>query len=351
MAAEEMSHHVGLIGTKTTVRTVTYDVAIIGAGMAGLSAARTLRAAGLNVIVVDKGRGVGGRLATRRIGDARLDHGAQFFTVRGDDFRSMVDEAIAAEVVHVWCHGFSGDDGYPRFACAGGMTGLAKWMAADLAESGDLKLSTRIEHIGHDGSQWTLADDTQTVASAPAVIITAPVPQTLDLFAASEMAPDAQILEELQQIQYKPVLGLLVTLDSPSALQSPGAVQATEDDHFTFIADNVAKGVSTSPAVTFHANGAVSSQRWDDPEDVVIQDFLEVAKPWIGDAAVLEVELKRWRFAGPRQPHPERCVVAFNSPGLIVLGGDAFGGPKVEGAFNSGLACAQKTLVEREESN
>lgn len=59
-------------------------IVIVGAGLSGLVAARSLAASGHDVSVLDKGRGVGGRLATRRIGDAVLDHGAQFFTVRTD---------------------------------------------------------------------------------------------------------------------------------------------------------------------------------------------------------------------------------------------------------------------------
>ncbi|MSO32728.1 MAG: FAD-dependent oxidoreductase, partial [Ilumatobacteraceae bacterium] len=60
-------------------------VVVVGAGIAGLTAARALSHAGHSVIVLDKGRSVGGRMATRRIGDATVDHGAQFFTVRSDD--------------------------------------------------------------------------------------------------------------------------------------------------------------------------------------------------------------------------------------------------------------------------
>ena len=57
-------------------------VTVIGAGLAGLIAAQQLHNNGHDVVVLDKGKSPGGRLATRRIGDATLDHGAQFFTVR-----------------------------------------------------------------------------------------------------------------------------------------------------------------------------------------------------------------------------------------------------------------------------
>ncbi len=246
----------------------------------------------------------------------------------------------------MWSHGFSKDDGYPRYACAGGMTALAKWMSTELLEAGALTLATRIERLDHDGSHWHLHSDTENVAHAPSMIITAPVPQTLELFEASSLHLEDDTRNSLQAMKYKPVLGLLLTLDAAPAIPAPGAIQASEDEHFTFVADNVAKGVSSTPAVTLHANGVVSAARWDDPEAEVINDFLELARPWISDANVKEAELKRWRYAGPVEPYPHRSLTAIDTPGTIVLGGDAFGGPKVEGAFNSGVACAQAVLAQ-----
>ncbi len=88
-------------------------VVVVGAGLSGLVAARRL-ADDHEVVVLDKGRSVGGRLATRRIGDAVLDHGAQFFTVRGEALRAHTDDWLARGVARVWCHGFGDGDGYPH---------------------------------------------------------------------------------------------------------------------------------------------------------------------------------------------------------------------------------------------
>ena len=113
------------------------DVLVVGAGLSGLLAASTLAARGLTVQVVDKGRSVGGRLATRRMGPGRADHGAQFFTVRDPAFAALVKQWEAAGHVYTWSHGWSDGslgqtppDGHPRYATAEGMNTLAKVLAA-----------------------------------------------------------------------------------------------------------------------------------------------------------------------------------------------------------------------------
>ncbi|TAG26337.1 MAG: FAD-dependent oxidoreductase [Burkholderiales bacterium] len=86
--------------TKNTQR----HIAIIGAGMAGITAARTLIQAGFKVTVLDKSRGAGGRMSTRRTEFGSFDHGAQYFTVRDDRFRQMMAWALgtAPDVARPW---------------------------------------------------------------------------------------------------------------------------------------------------------------------------------------------------------------------------------------------------------
>ncbi len=317
-------------------------VLIIGAGLSGLTAARELLATDMQVQIVDKGRGVGGRLATRRMGNARLDHGAQFFTVRGDEFRATIDAAIDQGVVDVWSHGFGDGDGYPRYFCPNGMTALAKWLTEQVTAAGaTMSLGTRVSHIAAKEQGWELPLDSGGELTAHDLIVTSPVPQTLDLIDDGGVVLDPAVRAELDAMSYKPVIAVLATLDGPSAIPAPGGVQQSEDDVFSFIADNQQKGISPEPAVTFHANGSLSTERWDDDDATVLADLLTEAQPWLGTANVVDAQLKKWKYAGVYVPHSDRCVVAADMPGALILAGDAFGGPKVEGAFNSGLAAAR----------
>jgi predicted NAD/FAD-dependent oxidoreductase len=106
------------------------DVLIVGAGMAGLAAASVLCATDHCVVVVEKSRGVGNRLATRRIGEATLDFGAQFMTARDPRFKSAIDGWCASGVVRVWDWSTpEHPDRHLRWRGRPAMTGLPKHLA------------------------------------------------------------------------------------------------------------------------------------------------------------------------------------------------------------------------------
>jgi len=307
------------------------SIVVVGAGLSGIIAARSLQAAGRAAVLLDKGRVPGGRLATRRVAGGTLDHGAQFFTVRSEAFGATVADLVAAGAVQEWCRGFNETDGYPRYAAANGMNALARTLAADL----DVRCDVTVQSITRGPDGWRIATGAGTL-DAPAVVLTAPLPQALALLDAGGTAYDP----ELAAVTFHRVLALLVTLDGAPAVGEPGARQLG-DGLFSFVADNARKGVSAVPALTLHVAHGPSADRWDDPDDDVRADLLAAAAPWIGGARVVEAQLKRWRYAGPVIPRPEHGVTVDDG---LVLAGDAFAGAKVEGAFLSGLAAAASLL-------
>jgi predicted NAD/FAD-dependent oxidoreductase len=321
---------------------------VVGAGISGLLAARSLLDEGWEVTVVDEGRGVGGRMATRRMIDRRVgtgtfDYGAQVFTVREDRFQASVDAWLEAGVATEWSRGFpdasggGGEDGYPRYRGATGMTSIPKYLARDLdVRTGERAISARIE----DGSWVVLCEDGLEVYGG-ALLLTAPVPQSLAL--VSDEVPDAA-RTELERVAYDPCVAVLALLDGPSGLPPPGGVQI-KGEPLDWIGDNQQKGISEAPAITIHAGPRWSAANHDVPDDEVARALLGFAEESLGrfTSSALETSVVRWRYSWVTGSHPERCLVAAPRPPLV-FAGDGFGSPKVEGAALSGLAAADALL-------
>ena len=355
----------------------SWDAVVIGGGIAGLSAAGALAAAGRRVLVLDKSRGVGGRMATRRIGGAVCDHGAQFFTVRTGEFATVVEDAVRAAAVAEWCRGFSRDgsigvddsetgeietgDGHPRYRGGRGMTDLPKWLAARLGDWGDaveIRTAAKVASIAAANGGVRITIDREgggsEIVAASGVVLTPPVPQVLELMQAGGLlaggSVDQEAIESLRTVDYDPCFTALLVLDRPSLVPLPGAIQfaAQITGPVTWIADNQQKGISTVPALTVHATSRFSREWFDTPLDEVGAMLIAAVSPWIdGDpaTAIVERSVHRWKFAAPTTILPERCVAVSMVPPVVCCG-DAFAGPRVEGAATSGMA-AGRWLVDR----
>ncbi|WP_372366331.1 NAD(P)/FAD-dependent oxidoreductase [Candidatus Uabimicrobium sp. HlEnr_7] len=319
--------------------TKIYDTIIIGAGISGLIAATQLQKAGKNTIVVDKARGVGGRMATRRFAEATFDHGAQFFTVRSSEFANFIREAEKQNVVRKWCSGFLygeknnevvlRDDGYPRYCGTKGMTSLAKMLSTDL----EIKLQEKIESANYNGN-WHVHGTQEYVGKS--VIMTAPIPQSLAIL--KDVDFDGR--EALTNIEYTPCFAIMVKMSAPSNIPQPGGIKNMSAD-IEWIGDNTQKGISSKPSITIHATADFTQKNWDSDFDEVANILLQQAQKWLnGDMDSYQVH--RWRYCGPKNVYPHKCFTAKNLS--LVMCGDAFAGPKVEGAFLSGIAAAQATL-------
>jgi renalase len=306
-------------------------VVIIGAGLAGIACARQLAPAGHQVTVLDKGRSVGGRMATRRIGNATLDTGAQFFTVRSDPFAALVHDWVGDGAAAVWHHGFAGsEDGYPRYRGTPSMNGIVKHFAAPLH---DVRCSATVRHV--EPGIVELEDETSIAADA--IVITAPVRQSAVFLERSGI----ELPDWAGNMAYWPTLALLAVLDGPSAVPPPGGVQDA-DETFHIVVDNMHKGVSSATALTMHVRDEISEARWGEDHDAVHRDLLAAAQPWFGSSKVITSEVKRWRYATPKTIWPEPFLAVAD--GHILLAGDAFAGPRIEGALLSGWAAAELLL-------
>ena len=326
-----------------------FSCLIIGAGMAGLMAAQTLQAQGVAVTLLDKGRSVGGRLATRwratATGEkAYFDYGAQFFTVREARFQRYVDEWLAAGLVSEWSRGFSHRTGaaqtdvHPRYRVTGGMNALARHLAQGLT----IHTHTTVKSVSHSSNHWQVQLTNGELHSSDTLLLTPPVPQTLALLDAGTCALPAAARADLERIAYDPCMALLVELDAPSRLPAPGAVQLQQEP-LTWIADNHRKGISPAAyTATLHAGAEFTRAHWDADHETIAQKLLHAASEWLR-VPVKSWQVHRWRYSQPVQLHPAPCLFV-DEPAPLAFAGDAFGAPRVEGAALSGMAASHALL-------
>ncbi|NTU55615.1 MAG: NAD(P)-binding protein [Anaerolineales bacterium] len=314
------------------VSQINTDILIVGAGMTGLLAAADLDASGFQSLVVDKGRGVGGRLATRRIGSAAFDHGAQFITARTPRFANLLEEWRGLGLLAEWYRG--GEDDHIRWRGFPSMTAVPKHLAKSL----NVRLEMKMTALKQENSRWLAVFENGETVAAGAVLLTAPVPQSLALLDAGGVALEASMREQLDAVEYEACMAVMAVLNGQSNIPQPGFVRP-ESGPVAWIADNQMKGVSASRAVTIHATPVYSSTHWDDDRREIGRDLLAAAAPWLG-SEIAEFQVHAWRYARPAKGQSHPCMTLNRSPSLVIAG-DAFGGPRVEGAALSGWAAAE----------
>lgn len=187
-----------------------YDVLVVGAGMTGLMAALRLHALGQRVRLVDKGRSVGGRMATRRVGPGFADFGAQFITAHDASFADLLAHWEEAGLVHPWAAGFAQGSlrpspdvvFYPRYVARDGMTSLAQHLAHEL----DVQTQVTVKAVRQVQGGWQVEDAAGGLTLARRVLLTPPVPQSLTLLAAGNVELSAADQAALAAITYDPCL-------------------------------------------------------------------------------------------------------------------------------------------------
>jgi renalase len=307
------------------------DCIVIGAGLSGLAAARTLQSAGLGVLLLDKGRRVGGRMASRHFEGAHFDYGAQFFTARDPEFRRVVDGFLGTDAAAPWFD----REGETRYCSPLGMNALPQ----SLAEGLRVVCGVTVAAVRRDQNLWRIVTEEGEEYSTEVLVVTTPVPQALALLELSEQARN-----DLSTIEYHRCVAILAVLAGESAIPAPGFLRIAQEPLQT-LADNRQKGLDGEmTGVTILAGPAFSLLHWETAKEEAAKLLLAAATPWLG-SPVTHWRYHRWRYSQPVQTFDARCYGIEGGPPLV-LAGDAFGGPRVEGAFLSGVAAAN-WLLER----
>lgn len=318
---------------------------IVGAGISGLLAAQRLRDYHIDVTILEKSRASGGRMAKKMVDDAVFDIGAQFMTTRERNFRERVERWMSKSEVLPW---YTGPLGNMRYVGLGGMTTVPSRIASEL----NVLYSQKVVKVAFKSKRWHVttqphgSDATQSF-SADWLILTAPVPQSLQLLADSGINLDFDEEEELQKIHYVRCISVYALLKGPAGLPNPGAMDLNHDA-LRWIGDNFAKKISpVEGAITIHSSPRFANAFWDRPEQEQIDALLTAAKPFL-KSEPLQAWRHRWRFSEPtriyKEKQPFRKPFFIDDAQHLGMCGDAFNGPRIESAGLSGMALASAII-------
>jgi predicted NAD/FAD-dependent oxidoreductase len=293
-------------------------VVVVGAGIAGLACARELTAAGVTVRVHERGRVVGGRLASKRLDGRYADIGAAYFVADDPAFARLAGQWRTRGLARPWTDTLAVFPGEPttgpmRWAAPGGLRSLA----TDLAEGLDVRLNSELTALPED---------------ADAVVLAMPGPQALRL------DPPAAVAEAARAQVWEPVLAAVCTYGRRSWPQLHGAFVNDHPVLATIFDDGDRRG-DDAPVLVAHSTGGFARPRLADPA-AAAGELAAAVNEVLALTEQPEVRVHRWTYAQPAPGAP-----GFAADGRVWLAGDAFGRPRVQTAWLSGRAAARAVLA------
>ena len=321
----------------------TSHVAVIGAGIAGLSCATALQKSGVTVSLFEKSRGPAGRMSTRRGDGWQCDHGAQYFTARHADFRAEVARWQAAGVAALWTPKLCVYDGVSyvntastveRFVGTPRMTAPAHFLADALT----IRNATTIQQLQRDNNRWQLLSAEHGLIDAhfDAVLLAVPAPQVVPLL----RLPAPALAELAGSARMRGCWALMLRFAAPVALPFDAAF--VNLGPLRWIArDNAKPGRGGAETWLLHASAEWSTAHLEDDADSVAAMLLDAFRQ-LGGPAPQYYTAHRWRYADTAPALENVCV--WHADEGVGLCGDWLNGGKVEGAWRSGRALAAQVL-------
>ena len=364
-----------------TIRSDQPRVAVVGAGIAGASCARSLAQAGWQVQLFDKSRGPGGRLATRRMGwtddagrlrQTLLHHGAPGFTARSPEFVQWLQPAVAAGALQAWqpvvASGSrpAGDDPYTvRYRGLPDGPALCRWMLQGLPGL-HTHWNVAVDQLTHGADGWRLLAGGQPLGEAvDAVVLALPPAQ-----AAPLLAPHRRDWAQRASLVLMQPCWTLMGVSGPLPAERadaapPWQIARPQQGALAFILRE--PGEADELRWVLHARAGWSRQHLEDLPEQVLPALQAALQAWLGAALPWRhAVVHRWRYAVPAaQPLPFDAAAGDDAPPApaacwwdagLGLGacGDFLGrapaspvgsGGTVEGAWASGRAMAAEVLA------
>lgn len=330
-----------------------HDFVVVGAGTAGLSFARALSERSERALVLDKSRGVGGRVATRRVGEQPVDHGVSFLHGARPDFLAALDE-VEGTLLPNWpsrvegggrpCQPQAFRPGHRRLAFAEGLSAFPKSLARGI----DVTRGARVLSLAPCGGGIEARLEEGDPVPARNLALTLPLEQTRALLAplASEIFELRPVVRLLEMLATEPCLALLAGYDLDSPEPEWDLFYPSEKSRLMLVAHDSAKRRDKRHLVlVFQCTSQFSRSFLEEDAAVWTPLVLEEGARRLGDwvAGPVWREPHRWRYSRVSSANTlaQPLWITLPQGGRIGIGGEVFSpGGGVEAAFVSGRRLA-----------
>ncbi|MCW8849649.1 MAG: FAD-dependent oxidoreductase [Melioribacteraceae bacterium] len=323
---------------------IKYDVIIVGAGITGIAAGNYLNENGLNIKLLDKGKAIGGRLATRKIvtqnQHIKVDYGCKYIEANSFEFSQAVVGLIKNNTVKKWKIVNQNSllneiEKNIRFIGKQSMRQIALELSQNLSISNGIKITK----IYREAGIWNLIDEDDNLYFSEAILLTMPVPQILELLKNSDITIVPVKRDGLEKVEYARSIAAILTLETSSTLTDEGGVKL-ENSAISFVTDNNLKGVNEGPTtITVEMSNDFSVKNWDKTEEEIANNIIEESSDFL-NSKVINYQIHKWKYSTPIKIYPKKYEYIIE-PGPIYFAGDAFLGNNVESAYLSGLNAAK----------
>ena len=321
------------------------SIAIIGAGLAGLTCATALKGLVPNLKVFEKSIFPGGRVTRFRAGEYEFNHGAQYFTVNNPLFWNIVSAWQTEGIVRPWDGWIVELDkgqvsradmatqkfvGYPRM----------QMVAENLAKNCDLTVSANISELEKqkDGGWRIFNERGDYLGAFDIIIIATTAHQVSDL--CSQVSNISELADQVAMtvcwcgmFAFEP--GLELPFDAAYVLNSPLSwisryQKAAQRDDLDCWVLHASPEWSQQYAASFR--GRVMH--------ALLQAFWEATD--LPEAKPVSSSVHCWKHATPINPIDQDSL--FDETEAIGACGDWCTAPRIEGAVLSGFSMADRVM-------
>lgn len=323
-------------------------VAIVGAGISGLSCASELSENGFEVTVFDKSRSTGGRLASTKNDGNSFDVGAQYFTARDVRFKKFLSRLVLLGTASAW-HGKFGrasngciTEEQKRESRYVGVP-LMRSIADEMSGKAVCLVSHRVRHVDRVGDKWSVTGTRHRASGIEEfkrdeydfLVLSLPSPQ------AAELHPHPNLGSQ----SFHACLALMIAFNDRLPLNFDGV--SLDDAVISWVARDSSKpGRPPGERWVIQAAAGWSEKHFDDGKDLIELRLTEQF------ATILDISLPlrqfaimhKWRYAAPVNPQSAGCI--FDGDLNLAYCGDWCQGARVESAFLSGLSVAARIMEQ-----